>query len=65
MHLIEDNLAGMADTPESSHEGQDSDDNEANLVFGLALGSSSLSASLGKLVELNIGIEIVVVGGLL
>jgi hypothetical protein len=65
MHLIEDNLAGMADTPESSYEGQDSDDNKTNLVFGLALGSSPLSAGLSKLVKLNIGIEIVVVGGLL
>lgn len=65
VHLVKDNLVRMADAPESSNEGQDSDEEKANLVLGLALGSGSLSASLGKLVKLDIRIERVFFEGLL
>lgn len=65
VHLVKDNLVRMADTPESSNEGQDSDEEKANLVLSLALGSGSLSASLGKLVKLDIRIERVFFEGLL
>lgn len=65
VHLVKDNLVRMADAPESSNEGQDSDEEKANLVLGLALGSGSLSTSLGKLVKLDIRIERVIFGGLL
>lgn len=65
MHLVKDNLVWMADTPESSNEGQDGDEEKANLVLGLALGSGSLSTSLGKLIKLDIRIERVFFGGLL
>jgi hypothetical protein len=57
VHLVEDNLVRVANTPESSHEGQDSDDGKTNLVLGLALGSGPLSTSLGKLVKLRVGVE--------
>lgn len=60
MNLVKDDLVRVADTPESSHEGQDSDDCETNLVLGLALDSGPLSTSLGKLVKLRAGVKIVV-----
>lgn len=57
VHLVKHNLVRVADTPESSHEGQDSDDGKTNLVLGLALGSGPLSTSLSKLVKLRVGVE--------
>lgn len=62
MHLVKNDLVRVADTPESSDEGQDSDDRKADLVLGLALDSGPLSTSLGKLVKLRAGVERVLRG---
>lgn len=55
VHLIEDDLVRMANTPESSDKSQNSGQNEADLVVAFVLGGSSLSASLCKLVEFGFG----------
>jgi hypothetical protein len=60
MNLVKNDLVRVADTPESGHEGQDSDNCETNLVLGLALDSGPLSTSFGKFVKLRAGVEIVV-----
>lgn len=59
VHLVKDDLVGVANTPESSDKGQNGDDGEANLVLALAL-ASSLGTSLCKLVKLSIGVESII-----
>jgi hypothetical protein len=38
MDFIEDDLVGVADTPEAGEEGQGSDDDEDSLVIALGVG---------------------------
>lgn len=56
VHLVKDDLVGVANTPESSDKGQNSDDGQANLVLALAL-ASPLGAGLCKLIKLSVGVE--------
>lgn len=57
MHLIEDDLVGVADAPEASEKCQRSNDGQRNLVVACRLSAGTLSTSLGQLIELDVGSE--------
>jgi hypothetical protein len=64
VHLVENDLVGVADAPESSDKGQQSYDAEADLVIKLARRGLLLSSSLGELVQLGLRIKGGRIGGL-
>lgn len=53
VNLIEDDLIGMADSPESSEEGEGGDGSKTKLVITLSPDRTSLLRSLCKLVEFS------------
>lgn len=55
MHLVEDDLIGMADAPEPGDEGEDSHKDEGDLVFHFAVGLGRLRLVLRYVLELDIG----------
>lgn len=66
VHLVENDLIGVADSPEPSDESQGRDQDEADLVIGLATdGSILLGRGFGELVELWLGRKGRRLGGLL
>lgn len=65
VNLIEDDLIGMANSPESSEEGERGDGSKTKLVVTLSSNGNLLLRSLCKLVEFSLGRKDSRVGALL
>jgi hypothetical protein len=52
--FVEDDLVGVADSPEPGHKGQDGDDDKDSLVVALGAGGGLGSGGLDELIKLDI-----------